>query len=125
MACEIEPVDRVAARLIIAGRVIALRGVAHIVLAVERTVFAVVIWPSSPGLRAAAQLLDLRLRRGKIAARALELEAQHDHRNQEHQRKRQQSHKKHIKRLRRGLRRLTRRPSIMIPPYRFVRLYCT
>ena len=51
------------------------------------------------GFLAAAQLLDFRLRRSKIAARALELEAQHDHRDQEHQRKRQQSHKKHIKRI--------------------------
>lgn len=64
------PVDRVAARLIIAGRVIALRGAAHIVLAVERAVFAVRDLAVLAGLLAAAQLLDLRLRRSKIAARA-------------------------------------------------------
>ena len=82
MAREVEPVDRVAARLIIASRtIIALRGVAHIVLAGERAVFAVRDLAVLAGLLAAAQLLDFRLRRGKIAARALELEAQHDHRD--------------------------------------------
>ena len=62
MACEIEPVDRVAARLIIAGRVIALRGVAHIVLAGDRAIFAGHSLAVLDGLLADAQLLDLSLR---------------------------------------------------------------
>ena len=99
MAREVEPVDRVAARLIIAAHIIALRGFAHIVLSGDRAIFAGHSLAVLAGLLAAAQLLDFRLRRSKIAARALELEAQHDHRDQEHQRKRQQSHKKHIKRI--------------------------
>ena len=94
MTREVEPIDLFAVRAVIALRAAGFTGIA-----VRQAVLTVGKLIVLARLRAAAQLLDLRLCIGKVAARALELEGQNDHRDEEHQRKRQKPHKKRVKRI--------------------------
>ena len=80
MACEIEPVDHIAVRRV---RIVAVRSVPGV------AVRMIVIRHAAALRRAGLQLLDLRARVGKVAARGAQLGVQHEHRDKQHDRESQ------------------------------------